>query len=67
MIFKEELEKQIDEAIASDKTSDSNRKLLVRIKSDLYNAKTEKQYFSLAIKVIELIGALTKAFVSGAG
>lgn len=67
MSIKEELKKQIDEAIASQNTSDSNRKLLVNIKEDLNNAKNEKEYFSFAIKVIELIGALAKAFVSGSG
>ncbi|CAH8294160.1 hypothetical protein EV196_108245 [Mariniflexile fucanivorans] len=67
MPLKEELKKQIDEAIASENTSDSNRKLLVEIKEDLNNAKNEKQYFSFAIKVIELIGALAKVFVAGSG
>lgn len=67
MKIKKELLKQIDEAIASENTSDSNKKLLIKVKKDLIKAKTEKQYLSFAIKIIELIGALTKAFVSGSG
>lgn len=66
-MLKEELKKQIDEAIASKNTSDANRKILVEIREELKNAKNEKQYFSLALKLIELVGAVVKAFAIGSG
>jgi len=66
-MLKSNLKKQIDEAIASKNTSDANRKILVEIREELKNAKNEKQYFSLALKLIELVGAFVKAFTVGSG
>ena len=44
---------KINEAIASEKTSEENKKLLLDIKQELSNAKTE-------LKVLEIIASLVK-------
>jgi hypothetical protein len=44
---------KINEAIASEKTSEENKKLLSEIKEELTNAKTE-------LKILEIIACLIK-------
>jgi hypothetical protein len=44
---------KINEAIASEKTSEENKKLLLEIKEELANAKTE-------LKILEVIASLIK-------
>jgi len=44
---------KINEAIASEKISEENKKLLLEIKEELTNAKTE-------LKVLEIIASLIK-------
>ena len=44
---------KINEAIASEKTSEENKKLLSEIKDELTNAKTE-------LKILEIIACLIK-------
>jgi hypothetical protein len=63
----EKLKQKLDEAIASKKTSDANRKTLVEIREELMQAKNEEQYFSLALKLIELLGALARACIAASG
>jgi len=46
---------KIDEAIASDVTSEETKKLLIEIREELTNAKTE-------LKVLEIVAALVKIF-----
>ncbi len=59
------LKKQIDEAIASEQTSDSNKKLLIEIQNELDKASSEKEFLEIAIKLIEFISVCVTTIGSG--
>lgn len=46
---------KINEAIASDKTSEENKKLLLEIKEELLNAKSENKSELEILKIITLL------------
>ncbi|WP_298116715.1 hypothetical protein [Flavobacterium sp.] len=51
----EKILKKIDEAVASDKTSEENKKLLLEIKEELLNAKSENKSELEILKIITLL------------
>ena len=54
----QEIYKKIDEAIASEKTSEETKVLLKEIKSELKRANTEKKVASILALLIKLITGL---------
>ena len=61
MNFKEKLIHRIDEAIC-EPSHKSCRKILLEIRSDIINAKSERQLLRSATKLIELLGVLAKSY-----
>ncbi|WP_375587011.1 hypothetical protein [Flagellimonas aurea] len=62
---KKNILKKIDEAIASEETTEFNRELLIEIKEKLEKAKTTQDIAKVVLKVLELFGAVIGAFNSG--
>lgn len=60
MIEKKQLLEKIDEAIKSDKTSSDNKELLEKVKLELIDAQTKDEYSKVALKLIEILGAIAK-------
>lgn len=46
---------KIDEAVASNKTSEENKKLLLEAKEELIKAKTEKRIIQIIAIIIKII------------
>jgi len=66
MIEKHKLLDKIDDAIKDKSTSPKNKELLKELKGELVSAKSKKEYSDIALKIIQIIGAIVKIF-SGSG
>lgn len=64
-MYKKNILEQIDEAIASKETSESNRELLNEIKQEFENAKSKKEIVAIVMKLLELFGIFASAAGSG--
>ncbi|MEZ4859536.1 MAG: hypothetical protein R2781_12100 [Flavobacteriaceae bacterium] len=65
MMYKKNILEQIDEAIASKETSESNRELLIEIKQKFENAKSKEEIVAIVMKLLELFGIFANAVGSG--
>lgn len=54
----ENILEKIDEAVASEKTSEENRKILLEAKKELIKAKTETRVFQVIGIIIKIITGL---------
>ena len=55
---KHDIIEKIDEALASNNTSESDKELLIEIRQELMNACNREEMIAVALKLLELFGIL---------
>lgn len=61
-MLKKKLNKQIQEAIEAESTSDPQKESLKNTQNQLSKAKNEKDYTAVVVELIKIIGVLIKVF-----
>ena len=62
MHYKDKLIQKLDEAINAP-SFESSKKILIEIKEEIRNAKSEKQLLKTVTKLVEIFGVLAKAYL----